>query len=120
MFYGLNDCMVVTHHPTQVPNYPYLFSSVKREYRKFQFYDHISYRFISNLYLKRLTESLPVFAHIQKTNINLKKLPQYIEFTKHYWTIHKAFETIDVDIDNEKKELDEYSGLPKKHFSIGG
>ncbi len=104
VFYGANDCLMVDHHPTLTTNYPYIFSKIKKEYRKFCCFDSLNYRFFSNGYLERLNKSFPVFALQPMSNINLQKLPSYIDFIKLYWKLHEKYETIKIDIDEQKKK----------------
>ena len=103
VFPGINDVMIIQHHPTLSTNYPFVFSNVKKEYRKFKYFDNMNYRFHSDRYLDRLYHGLPIFAQQPMSNIDLKKLPSYIDFTKQYWNLHKSFETVEIDIDADKE-----------------
>ena len=99
---GPNDSMVITHYPTLISNYPYTFSSILKEYRQFKFFDHINYRFESKRYLERLDVGMPIIAQTPMSSIDIKKLPKYKSFMLSYWNLHKKYETVHIDLDNDR------------------
>ena len=99
IFYGKKDSMLITHNPSLLPNYPYIFSSIKREYRRFKFIDIINYRFKNNKYLDRLDTLLPIVGRNPLSKTSVEKIPKYKEFTISYWQEHKKFETEVVNLE---------------------
>lgn len=88
-FPGPNDSMIVTHYPTLIPNYPYVFLSIIKTYRQFKFFDYINNRFENKGYIERMNVGMPLFAQAPMSSINIQKLPQYKEFIQSYWKLHK-------------------------------
>lgn len=102
IFPGPNDSMIVTHYPTLVSNYPYIFSAIVRDYRKFKFFDNINSRFENKGYIKRMNVGLPIFAQIPMSSINIQNLSKYKEFILSYWKLHKKYESVSIDLDGDK------------------
>lgn len=103
-FGGPDDSFIIQHHPTLLTNYPFYFSSIKKEYRQFKFFDNINYRFYSKKYLERIETMMPVLAQNKWSNIDGKKIPKYKAFILAYWDEHKTIETVTVDLDEDKEE----------------
>lgn len=104
VFGGPDNSFIIQHHPTLLPNYPFSFSSMKKEYRQFKFFDSINYRFYSKKYLDRIETMMPILAQNKWSNIDGKKIPKYKAFMLAYWDEHKKYETIQLDLDKGDEE----------------
>jgi len=102
-FPGPKDVMIVTHFPTLLPNYPYIFSSIKKEYRHFKFYDTDNCRVESKKYLDRLNTLLPFASKKFDYAISIYEISKYKEFILSYWKEHKQFESCLIVIDKEQE-----------------
>lgn len=104
VFSGPEDSFIIQHHPTLLANYPFYFSSIKKEFRQFKFFDNINYRFYSKKYLDRIETMMPVLALNKWSNIDGKKIPKYKAFILAYWNEHKKYETVSVDLDKDEEK----------------